>query len=263
MVASLEQVCAGLRPASSSSVYVPVQRISRLDALSSLYACSVEGRQNQVYNELPEDQRVFLSALFTTTRIRRCHGWVRLSGETIAHLNRYSEIDERRARKGDLVPTYFKPGKYYFGLVYEYIPPAKLEVDAVQRQIDFLHYAGFTTCQPANKANWQGPGIKLDFGDYRTPSIRTLRAALTTCHQPKLGTFWTCRIRHPIRHHRSRGKRRRKPIVDWTGSRLSQRLWNADTLCVVLRNWEGKKPPPVDWKGKGTPMVHATVSTRT
>jgi hypothetical protein len=121
------------------------------------------------YSELPETQRVALSALFASTHIRRCHGWVRLNGETIAHLNQHIELDERRARKGDLMPAKFEPGKHYFGLVYEYVPPAELDVDAVQRQIDFLHYAGFVTCQPANKANWQGPGIKLDFGDHQTP----------------------------------------------------------------------------------------------
>jgi hypothetical protein len=223
MVANLEQVCAGLRQASSSPVYVPAQRISRLDALSSLYACSVEGRQSQVYKDLPADGRVSLSALFTTTRIRRCHGWVRLQRETVAQLNRYIAIDERRARKGDLVPAYFEPGKHYS-------PPARFDVDAVQRQIDFFHYAGFTTCQPENKANWQGPGIKLDFGDYRTPSIRILRGARTTCHQRKPGTFSTCRIRHPIRQHKSRGNRRRRPIADWTGLRPSRGPWSENTM---------------------------------
>ncbi|KAK4040182.1 hypothetical protein C8A01DRAFT_15897, partial [Parachaetomium inaequale] len=140
-MASLEQVCASLGQASPTPVYVPVQRASRVEALSSLFACSLEGRQRNVYSALPETQRVALSGLFAATRVRRCHGWVRLEGEAVAHLNQHIEMDERRARKGDLMTAaYFEPGKYYFGLVYEYLPPAELDVDAVQRQIDFLHY---------------------------------------------------------------------------------------------------------------------------
>jgi hypothetical protein len=38
----------------------------------------------------------------------------------------------------------------------------------MQRHIDFFYYAGFDCFQPSNKENWQGPGIKLDFGDYAT-----------------------------------------------------------------------------------------------
>lgn len=168
-VATLEQVCAGLRNAAPLPVFVPRQRVSRLDALSSLYACSSEGRQSDTYAKLPDQQRITLSDLFAATRVRRCFGWVRLHGESLCHLNRKIKVDERRKRKGEVVPVNFEPGKHYFGIVYEYVPPTEFDMDAVQRQIDFFYYAGFRSCQPANKANWQGPGIKLDFGDYRTP----------------------------------------------------------------------------------------------
>ncbi|AEO56690.1 hypothetical protein MYCTH_2078222, partial [Thermothelomyces thermophilus ATCC 42464] len=140
MVASLEQVCSGLRQASHSPVFVPKQRITRLDALSSLYACSDEGRQSRVFGDLPEDQKVSLSDMFASTRVRRCYGWIRLGGEALMHLNRLISWDKRLERKGELIPAFFEPERHYYGIVYEYIPPATLEVDAVQRQIDFFYY---------------------------------------------------------------------------------------------------------------------------
>jgi hypothetical protein len=85
------------------------------------------------------------------------------------HLNRRIAFGDRRPEKGDLVPILFEPDIKYFGIVYEYIPHAILEPTAMQRQIDFFHYAGFSCIQPANEENWQGPGIKLDFGDFVTP----------------------------------------------------------------------------------------------
>ncbi|KAL2015729.1 hypothetical protein VTK56DRAFT_4900 [Thermocarpiscus australiensis] len=167
-VAVLEKVCSGLR-ASRWPVHVPAQRITRLDALASLYACSVEGRQSRVYDKLPPEQRVSLSALFEATRVRTCFGWVALRGQDVIHLNRTIRFGRYRPEKGDIVPAYFEPDRHYFGIVYEYIPPSEPEPDALQRQIDFFRYAGFNCFQPANPENWIGPGIKLDFGDFHTP----------------------------------------------------------------------------------------------
>lgn len=169
VVANLDQICAGLQKAAPSPVYVPRQRLSRLDALASLYACSVEGRQSQPFARLPAEKRTSLSDMFAATRVRGCFGWVRLDGQSLLHLNREISTAGRREEKGELAPEYFESQKQYYGIVYEYVPPAEFDVDAVQRQIDFFHYAGFNTFQPANKVNWEGPGIRLDFGDFRTP----------------------------------------------------------------------------------------------
>jgi hypothetical protein len=84
------------------------------------------------------------------------------------HLNRNIKLGGRRPDKGDLAPTRFAPDGQYFGIVYEFIPPAPLEAAAMQRQVDFFYYVGFDCFQPSNKENWQGPGIKLDFGDFAT-----------------------------------------------------------------------------------------------
>jgi hypothetical protein len=165
--AVLEKVSTGLR-ASQSPIHVPMQRKTRLDALASLYACSVEGRQARPYDHLPAQERISLSALFESTRLRKCFGWIEFRGKDLMHLNRRIRFGGFCPEKGDLAPLRFEPEKQYFGIVYEFIPAATREAPAMQRQIDFFHYAGFDTSQPANLDNWQGPGIKLDLGDFVT-----------------------------------------------------------------------------------------------
>ncbi|KAK4040183.1 hypothetical protein C8A01DRAFT_35785 [Parachaetomium inaequale] len=78
-------------------------------------------------------------------------------------------LSEDRWDKTELVPTPFESDRKYFGIVYEYIPPAPLEAPAMQRQIDFLYYVGLNCVQACNQLNWQGPGIRLDFGDFCPP----------------------------------------------------------------------------------------------
>jgi Tat protein secretion system quality control protein TatD with DNase activity len=84
-------------------------------------------------------------------------------------MNDIIEIDRRAEEKGEGSASYIQQNKQYFAIVYEYVPEAKLELDAVQRQLDFFHHIGFHPCQVMRKENWQGPGILLDFGDYNSP----------------------------------------------------------------------------------------------
>jgi len=170
VVATLEKASAGLR-ASRSPIHVPAQRKSRLDALASLYACSLEGRQTCLYDQLPPEQRVSLSGLFEDTRLRKCFGWISLRGKDVIHLNRRADLQPQyELGKTELIPIPFESDKTYFGIVYEYIPPAPLEAPAMQRQIDFFYYLGLNCVQAANEYNWQGPGIRLDFGDLAIPT---------------------------------------------------------------------------------------------
>jgi hypothetical protein len=102
------------------------------------------------------------------TRIRKCFGWTRVRGKDFRALNKDMEIDYYAAEPG-VTESYLEADQEYFAIVYEYIPPAKLELDAVQRQLDFFHHIGLHPCQDACERNWQGPGILLDFGDYDVP----------------------------------------------------------------------------------------------
>jgi hypothetical protein len=128
----------------------------------------MEGRQTRPYSQLSSQERISLSDIFSSTRLRKCFVWIALPGTDLMHLNRNIKLGDRRPDRGDLAPTRFAPDGQYFGIVYGFIPPAPREAAAMQRQINFFYYAGFDCVQPSNKENWQGPGIKLDFGDFAT-----------------------------------------------------------------------------------------------
>jgi hypothetical protein len=132
-----------------------------------LFAFSNEGRRIRPFDTLPAEQRTEVCA--SQTRIRRCFGWTVVRGEDVACLNRYISIDSRALRKGEATASYFDRGRQYIGIVYEYVPKAALEQEAVRRQLDFFHWTGFQRCQAVKQANWQGPGMLLDFGDYNSP----------------------------------------------------------------------------------------------
>jgi hypothetical protein len=119
------------------------------------------------FDELPAEQKVAISDSFT--RIRKCYGWTRVRGADFHALNDVITVNEYAEAKGEGSASFIYSDQEYFALVYEYIPSAKLELDAVQRQLDFFYHIGFHPCQDAMGRNWQGPGILLDFGDYNSP----------------------------------------------------------------------------------------------
>ncbi|AEO65572.1 uncharacterized protein THITE_35330, partial [Thermothielavioides terrestris NRRL 8126] len=151
LVAVLEKVQAQLQGASPEAVHVPVQRKSRRDCLRCLFAFSNEGRRIRPFDTLPAEQRTEVCA--SQTRIRRCFGWTVVRGEDVACLNRYISIDSRALRKGEATASYFDRGRQYIGIVYEYVPKAALEQEAVRRQLDFFHWTGFQRCQAVKQAN--------------------------------------------------------------------------------------------------------------
>lgn len=166
-VAVLEKVQAGLRQSSPKPVHVPAKRTTRLDCLRCLYAFSADGRRSRVFDNLPTGEKVAISDTFT--RVRKCFGWTRVRGADFMAMNDVIEIDARAEYKGEGSASYIERNREYFAIVYEYVLGAKLELNAVQRQLDFFFHIGFHPCQGGNEKNWQGPGILLDFGDYNSP----------------------------------------------------------------------------------------------
>lgn len=166
-VAVLEKVQAGLRQSAPLPIYVPAKRTTRLDCLRCLYAFSTAGRQSRVFDGLATDQKVAVST--SLTRLRKCYGWTLVRGEAFMAMNDIIETDDYAAEKGEGSASYLKPDQDYFAIVYEYIPERRLELNAVQAQLDFFYHLGFEPCQGVREKNWQGPGILLDFGDYNSP----------------------------------------------------------------------------------------------
>jgi hypothetical protein len=166
-VAVLDKVQAGLRQSSPKPVHVPAKRTTRLDCLRCLYAFSADGRRARVFDGLPAGEKVMISD--SSTRLRKCFGWTRVRGADFMAMNDAIQIDPHAEYKGEGAASYIEGGREYFAIVYEYIPPTKLELNAVQRQLDFFYHIGFHPCQGVNEKNWQGPGVLLDFGDYNSP----------------------------------------------------------------------------------------------
>jgi hypothetical protein len=165
--AVLEKIISGLRQSAPDPIFVPAHRRARLDCLRNLHAFSAEGRHARHFHTLPDHDKVAVSE--SLTRIRQCYGWVRVPGRDFRYMNRNIVIDRRAEKKGEEAASYLSDDQDYFAIVYEYIHEAKLELDAVQRQLDFFHHVGFQPCQTQKPDNWQGPGIFLDWGDYNSP----------------------------------------------------------------------------------------------
>ncbi|KAG7293923.1 hypothetical protein NEMBOFW57_003983 [Staphylotrichum longicolle] len=180
-VAVPEKVRTGLRQSSPQPIYVPANRTTRLDCLRCLFAFSAEGRQSRLFDALAPNDKVAISHSFT--RLRNCFGWTRVRGADFICLNEIIEIDDYAAEKGEGSASYLEPDRDYFAIVYEYIPETKLELSAVQRQLDFFYHIGFQPCQGVKEKNWQGPGILLDFGDYNSPVDQWFRAR--RAHHPR------------------------------------------------------------------------------
>lgn len=178
----LEKVQAGIRQSSPKPVHVPAKRTTRLDCLRCLYAFSTDGLLSRPFDQLPAEQKFAISG--SPTRLRECYGWTRVRGADFLALNDSIEVQEDvDSSDGEVSASLLEADREYFALVYEYIPKAGLEFDAVQRQLDFFYHIGFQHCQVPDQRNWQGPGILLDFGDYHSPVDQWFHGgdAFTTC----------------------------------------------------------------------------------
>ncbi|KAK0727525.1 hypothetical protein B0T26DRAFT_613812, partial [Lasiosphaeria miniovina] len=137
-VAVLEKVCAGLRQSFPPGVSIPARKLRRdyNDVLSCLHALSDQGRRARKFDVLHPKYRETMS--ISDTRIRKCFGWVQLHGEDIRIVN--SRINrDTWDRKDKTSLSYFSRDETYFGLVYEFVPQAPKELNAVERQLEFFH----------------------------------------------------------------------------------------------------------------------------
>ncbi|KAK4132711.1 hypothetical protein BT67DRAFT_342763, partial [Trichocladium antarcticum] len=138
-IAVLEKVQAGIRQSSPKPVHVPAKRTTRLDCLRCLYAFSTDGLLSRPFDQLPAEQKFAMSG--SPTRLRECYGWTRVRGADFVALNDSIEVNEDvNFSDGEVSASLLEADREYFALVYEYIPKARLELDAVQRQLDFFYH---------------------------------------------------------------------------------------------------------------------------
>ena len=239
----LDKVQAGIRRSSLRPIYVPAKRTTRLDCLRCLYAFSADGLASRPFDSLPAGQKVAVAD--SSTRIRKCLGWVRLLGADFVSLNNTIEIDEYAESKGEGSASYIQADREYFGIVYEYIPSAKLERDAVQRQLDFFHHIGFESCQGAKEQNWQGPGILLDFGDYNAPVDQWFegKSAYHPCDSADVLVDWD-RVREEARKEWERQQELREEGIGPTEEEkraMKKKRMSADTAKHVEWGYQANR----------------------
>jgi hypothetical protein len=196
----------------------------------------------RAFDELPAGQKVAISDFFT--RLRKCFGWICVPGRDFVVLNDSIEIDDYAAKKGETTASYIEPDQLeYFAIMYEYIPDTKLELDAVQRQLDFFHHIGFHPCQDADKRNWQGPGILLDFGDYTSPVDRWFgaRSAWRPCLSAEAIVDWD-QFEEKIDRELNRLKELRERGIDEEEKREQQKKFaQEDTTEAMEWGYEASR----------------------
>ncbi|EFX01077.1 hypothetical protein CMQ_6019 [Grosmannia clavigera kw1407] len=135
-----------------------------VEAIQNIESFSVEERQDSEARikraaELDIKLRPFLSV----PRLRKCYGWLSISGEILAGLPQQlrppdAEIKCRSTRWPNWAEG---PDTDYMAIVYEYVEEAPNSPAAVQEVVDFLHLAGFTNTLSPWTRNWQG-SVLLD-----------------------------------------------------------------------------------------------------
>lgn len=115
--------------------------------MRNLWAFSKEG-----FESIPPEN--FKELSLPSTPINNCLGWVEIPSHAINQALPYGSL--------------MKMEESYFGIVYDFVPRARLNPDAISSQLDFFHVAGFDIV-PFNPTNWRGEGILIDFSDIVSP----------------------------------------------------------------------------------------------
>jgi hypothetical protein len=62
----------------------------------------------------------------------------------------------------------FDPSSDFYAIIYDFVPPSKLELGVVQTQLDFFYIIGFSV-ESLKADNWEGKGLLVDFSDILSP----------------------------------------------------------------------------------------------
>lgn len=147
---------------SSDPIRLHSQPQTYRDALANLHAFSDGGRERQSFRDTPG-----AIEYGTPPRVRRCYGWMMISGEELCALPLKMRIPEVRLQGA---VRNISPREDYHAIVYEYVSNTgcALSSEVVQAQLDFFWLAGFCLV-PSRAENWKGVGILVDMADLICP----------------------------------------------------------------------------------------------
>lgn len=147
---------------SSDPIRLHPQPQKYRDALANLHAFSDEGRERQSFRDTPG-----AIEYNTPPRVKRCYGWMMISGQELCTLPLRMRALEVRL---DGAVRDISPSEDYHAIVYEYISDngCTFSPEVVQAQLDFFWLAGFCLV-PSPVENWRGTGILVDMADLVCP----------------------------------------------------------------------------------------------
>lgn len=145
---------------AESSVVVKANPSTQKDAMTNLNAFSFESRLKQHKIEGVESTQIS-----KIPRMRKCYGWLKLSGKTLCEAPQRMWAPRLEASKISRVMSFEKD---YIAIVYECVEEGENDPTAVGEVLKFLWLAGFChTVSPAAR-NWKS-GVLVDLSDIVHP----------------------------------------------------------------------------------------------
>jgi hypothetical protein len=149
MEAAVEEAASGVTP----PVLVNPRPQDRADALRNTLAFSNEKRQ------APETTDINTLEISSMPRMKKCHGWLRLSNNLIQSWPKPPET----LRVGKITRQ-LSGDKEYIAIIYEYIDEGENKESAVEQAAEFLWRVGFGYTMSSAARNWKS-GVLVDLSD--------------------------------------------------------------------------------------------------
>ncbi|KAH8654680.1 hypothetical protein BGZ61DRAFT_203700 [Ilyonectria robusta] len=127
------------------------------EALANLRAFSNEGRRSHLSAEALEVKAI--------PRIRKCYGWLGLSGQVFREVPTKLRAPSLRVGK---IPRAMSADKEYIAIVYEYIEEGENRPAVVEEVANFFWLAGFSHTNSPAARNWKS-GVLVDLSDIVHP----------------------------------------------------------------------------------------------
>jgi hypothetical protein len=106
-----------------------------------------------------------LRPVTTMPRMRKCHGWLALKGDTFRGFPWWLRPPILKVSK---LTRLIQHDREYTAIVYEYVEEGENDADAVQKALDFFRLAGFARTMSLLAKNWKS-SVLLDLCDIVSP----------------------------------------------------------------------------------------------
>ena len=142
--------------AESHPIQVNEQPKTKEEAMANLHAFSHEGRFEQGTTGAHGTRLIS-----QMPRIKRCYGWLKLSGDVLCSLDRKMRAPPISLHK---ITRMISLDKEYIAIVYEYVEEGRNDPAVVKGVLEFLWHAGFEATLGGGARNWKS-GVLVDLSD--------------------------------------------------------------------------------------------------